>query len=313
IIRLHTDPQFAADDLRGAAVFLQQAWRPGDTIIVNAGYTYTALRHYYTAPVDRYLRLADFTPGTAQRNPYAPLVLQTGLVNGPPSLGWGDPQSDFYAMSEQETIAALQAVSKQYPRLWVLRAYDTVTDPAGIIRHWLSENTLQFEDRPIGGPSNFRVQGFFSPKQPPPPQQTDDTFAGRFKLRGFTPPGSRYHAGDKIYVTLWLEALAGLSAEPPYAVSLKLWDSRGNMAAQSDEWPAGSLYFSPQWPPGQIVRHPMQLQLPPDTRPGQYWLDVQLYRSDGSVPLPVNGSDKTGVTLGKIEVVGENPGRVAPH
>ena len=43
----HTDPQYASDDHRAAVRFLAEQWRPGDAILVNAGYAYTALETYW--------------------------------------------------------------------------------------------------------------------------------------------------------------------------------------------------------------------------------------------------------------------------
>lgn len=303
IVELHTNPRYAADDLRGAVAILQDKWRPGDVILVNAGYTYTALRVYFSAPVDGYQRLTDFDP-QAKHNLYAPLVLETGTVDGDPALGWGDPRSDFYAMSTAETIAALERVKENYARIWMLRAYDTVTDPQGVIRQWLAENTRLVDDMPVAGPSFFRVQGFDTGAQPNPPQPLEATFGGKFGLRGIVPLGQQYHPGDAIFVTWWLDVVADVSAEPPYAVSLKLWDAQGNLAAQVDEWPAGNQFFSPQWQPGDTIRYPMRLILPDSLSAGQYWLDMIIYRSDTGEPLAVDGTDKTTVNLGRIEIAG---------
>ncbi len=302
IYQMHTNPKYASDDLRGAAAFLQEKWRPGDVILVNAGYAYTALQYYFTDPIDNFQRLSNFNPQTSQRNPYHPLILQTGTVDGSPNLGWGDPQSDFYAISRTNTEAALLQLTQAYPRIWMLRVYDTVTDPNGDIRQWLRENTLPFEDRGFTGESNIRVQGFLSKQQPSPPQQTSFHFEDALQLRGVTPVEGQYQGGQAIHTALWLEAQRSLAAEAPLALSLKLWDSAGNQMAQSDEWPVGSLYFTPTWTPGAVIRYPMRLILPPDIPPGRYWLDVEIYRSDNSVSLNVLETGKHGVTLGQINV-----------
>ncbi len=302
IFQLHTNPLYAADDLRGAVQFLQEKWHPGDVILVNAGYTYTALQVYFTAPVDGYGRLTDFY-ATRQTDPYRPLILMTGTVDGAPSLGWGDPRSDFFAMSRSATVAALERVSQHYPRIWMLRAYDTVTDPDGVIRHWLAEHTHPFENYLVTGPSNFRVQGFATGAQPSPPQVMEASFDDKFQLRGIVPLGQQYHPGDTIYVTWWLRVLTDARADPPYAVSLKLWNAQGKLAAQTDEWAMGNLYFSPQWRVGDVIRYPMRLQLPADLSPGHYWLDMIVYRSDTGNPLSVVETGKSGVTLGEIVVV----------
>ncbi len=302
IVELHTNPRYAADDLRGAVAILQEKWRPGDVILVNAGYTYTALRVYFSAPVDGYLRLTDFDPQMAH-NPYAPLVLETGTIDGDPTLGWGDPRSDFYAMSTVETVAALERVSQTFPRIWMLRAYDTVTDPQGVIRHWLAENTHPVVDTPVAGPSFFRVQAFDTGAEPNPPQPLNATFGGKLRLRGIAPLGQQYHPGDAIFVTWWLDVVGDVSAQPPIAVSLKLWDAQGNLAAQVDEWAAGNLFFSPQWRTGDAIRYPMRLDVPKTLSPGQYWLDIIFYRSDTGEPLSVDGADKSAVNLGQIKIV----------
>src|SRR5581483_275600 len=41
------DSQYADDDLRGAVGFIADHWRPGDVILVNAGYAYPAIAYYF--------------------------------------------------------------------------------------------------------------------------------------------------------------------------------------------------------------------------------------------------------------------------
>jgi len=300
IRRFHADPAYAADDLRGAVNFIHQKWRPGDVVLINAGYAYTAFQYYFPEPPDQYLRLTNFSPDDAGL-----AVLQTGMVDGPPSLGWGDPASDFYAMSSRETIAALETVTQTRPRLWMLRLYDTVTDPDGLIRDWLAEHTTPFEDRLFTGQANLRVQGFMSRQPFEPPQAANLTLEDRFILRGFSPPPPQARAGRPIDVALWWEKQPAAPAGPPYALSLKLWDSQGNLAAQTepDEWPAGNLYFTPDWQPDQTVYYPLRLNLPPDIEPDQYWLNVVFYNTQTGRPLQVNETGQTVILLGGVEVV----------
>src|SRR5207237_306377 len=52
-------PQYAEDDLRGAVSYIADHWRPGDVILVNAGYAYPALAYYFPGPFTRE-RLSDF-------------------------------------------------------------------------------------------------------------------------------------------------------------------------------------------------------------------------------------------------------------
>ena len=63
--RAWNEPALAADDHRAAVRFLSSHWRPGDVILVNAGYAYTALLAYWDQPIAWRGRLADFSPATA--------------------------------------------------------------------------------------------------------------------------------------------------------------------------------------------------------------------------------------------------------
>ncbi len=310
IRQLHTNPLYASDHLRGAVNLIHQKWRPGDVVLIHAGYTYTAFQYYFSDPVDHYLRLTSFasqiiTPDNIRPDSRHPIVLKTGMIDGPPSLGWGDPKADFYTMSQAETIAALEGVSQTYPRLWMLRVYDTVTDREALIRQWLTENMTPFADHSFPGTANIRVQGFLSRGQPPPPHLETFTLENRFKLHGFTPPVPHAKAGQSLDVALWWEAQVAQPTAPPYALSLKLWDSQGNLAAQTepDEWPIGNLHFTPAWKPGHILRYPMRLSLPSTILPDQYWLNVVFYNSQNGVPLQIQETGETVILLGGVTIV----------
>jgi hypothetical protein len=205
IQQFHHHPLYASDDFRSAVNLIETRWRPGDVILVNAGYTYPAFQYYYRGPTADYRRLSQFTPSVSPAD-RRPLVLETGTVNGSATLGWGLSESDFYALSRTETITKLEAVTNSFPRLWLLRIYDTQTDPSGVIRDWLSQNMLPFEDQTFTGTSNMRVQGFMSQPPPPPPQSAEFTLEDKFILQGFTPPAASYQPGDTIDVALWWQA-----------------------------------------------------------------------------------------------------------
>jgi mannosyltransferase len=304
IRELHTNPRYAADDWRAAVDFIAQRWRPGDAILVNAGYAYTGFATYYDGPIAGRLRLTDFQPAAWPAD--RPLVLQTGIVGGSPDLGWGDPASDFYATTQADTIAALARVTQAFPRIWVLRIYDTVADPGGSIRDWLAANTTPFEDRLFAGESYMRVQGFMSPAQPGPPGGVETALEKGMTLAGWQSPPSGA-AGSPLDVVLWWRAAAPPGAD--YAVSLKLWgtgspgsEGSAGLAAQQDEWPLGSLLFTSAWPPGRLIRHPMRLMLPAGLPPGRYWLNVEMYDPVTVRPLSRQDGQGTSISLGPVTV-----------
>ena len=296
IYRFHFDPQYQADDFRAAVEFIESHHQPGDVILANAGYTYTAFATYADTPTKRD-RLVPYNP---PQDAAAPLLLQTGAVDGDPNLGWSDPQADFYAMSRNNTIAALESVAENHPRLWQLRAYDTVTDPDGVIRNWLDQNAIPLEDQPFSGPSNIRVQGFILEVATPVEEQNIE-FEDGMMLVGWEMPAHPHKSGHTIPIKLWWSATTPPGAN--YKMSLKLWNPDGQLAAQGqDEWPVGTLFRATDWPIGQVVYHPTQITLPDDIPPGQYWLNVELYHPDTVQPLPRLDDGSVVVTLGPVQV-----------
>jgi mannosyltransferase len=305
----HTNTRYTADDFRAAADFIGERWRPGDVVLINAGYAYTGFLYYYDRPIAGPVRLVDYqSADPAAPWPDRPLLLTTGTIGGDPQLGWGNPDSDFYATTQSETAAALTRLTQAFPRVWMLRIYDTVTDPGGFIRDWLAANTTPFEDQLFSGESSMRVQGFMSTNQPPPPQGTQIALEGGITLVGWeVRPAAGQPAGEPLDVVLWWGVEVPVTpdaqwATRPYAVSLKLWGTTDNeavggvyLAAQADEWPVGSLFLTSEWPPGSIIRHPMRLWLPPDLSPDQYGLEVEFY--DPITVQPLSRRDGQGHTI----------------
>jgi len=298
IYEFHFNPRYQADDYRAAVNFIESHWQPGDIILVNAGYTYPAFQYYAHLPGLERRRLIPYQD---LENTNQPLLLQTGTIDGDPQLGWGDPRADFYAMSATETVAALEHISNNFSRLWMLRAYDTVTDPTGLIRTWLNEHTIPLEDQPFSGESNIRVQGFLLTGSPQPEGQSI-SFEDGMVLMGWYLPNQIWQAGQTIHIKLWWMTTAPPGAD--YKMSLKLWTPDGELAAQGqDEWPVGTLYRATDWPVRQTVYQPTSLTLPPDLPPGQYWLNVELYHPETIQPLSRQDNGKVFVTLGPVNVV----------
>ena len=264
----------------GRAVnFIQQHWQPGDAILVNAGYTYTAFIYYADLPELQRQRLVPYHSPADQTRP---LLLTTGTINGSPLLGWGDPQSDFFPMTGQDTADALDRLSQDYARLWMLRAYDTVTDPESFIRTWLAEHAIPLENEVYAGESSIRAQGFLLSNHVPRSNNMVE-FEDGMALAAWKLPDQFWQPGQTIHVQLWW--LATTTPGIDYKMSLKLWTPTGDLAAQGqDEWPAGTLYRATVWPVGQTVYQPAQITLPPDLPPGQYWLNVELYHPDTTLP-----------------------------
>jgi hypothetical protein len=318
IYNYHFDPGFAPDDFRGAVQLIDDRWRPGDAVLINAGYTYPAYVYYHQGVISWRGRLTDYQGGVPMAE--GPVVVQAGSIgdgslqlpalayaNGPGkpgALGWGDPESDFYVTTREETEMALERLFRLHPRVWVLRAYDTVVDPDGFIRQWLDTHGVKLEDERFAGESNIRVQGYM-PLQPTgtPTYPDDSVLGGILALRGHDGPTNPLPLSSFLDVTLYWEALVPL--ERDYAVSLKLFDTQGRIWAQKDELPLGTLLRTSLWPTKVLIRHPMRMAIPGGTPPGDYDLRLEVYDPASRRSLSVPGTGRGGVfvNLGSVTLL----------
>lgn len=301
------DPAFAADDHRSAVRELAQRWRPGDVILVNAGYAYPAVLTYWPLPLAWHGRLTDFTPELAAQAQAgrAAVLVQTGHVDGDPGLGWGDPRSDFYALSSAALDAGLETLATHAQRLWHYRVYDTVNDPGGAIRAALAADWDLIDDRVYPGEANLRVQqwqakglGGNGPEAAPVA-----VFDGWLAL---TLPAhalpSQVEAGAALDVAgaQW----SRLPGHPgrPVALSLRLTDAAGEAWAAHDE-PLGGNRLD--LTTATALAQPLRLAVPLGTAPGTYTLSLVAYDPATGNPLPANNetSGSGPVALGSVEVV----------
>ena len=307
----HTDPRYASDDHRAAVEFLAGRWRPGDAILVNAGYAYTALVTYWDGdPIGWRGRLVGEWPEGAAVELSRPAVFQTGTVEGDPSLGWGSPDSDFYAMSRMETAAALGRLFAEYDRIWVYRVYDTVTDADGFIRKWLDEKGTQFEDQLFTGEANLRVQGYLTGRdgqagvRPVGAGLAD----GSLRLLGSTALPQAVEVGEALDLALWWQvglSSLGEGASPLVDEAILfagLFDTEGRSWAQTDDRPLGSLYPVEAWSEGEVVRTPLRILVPSGTPPGSYRLEVGWYHFVDGQPVWLPWTSGEMVPLGELEV-----------
>lgn len=284
--------QYQPDDLRGAVGYIAEHWRPGDAILVNAGYAYPALDYYFPEALPRE-RLTDYSSSPSTQ----PILLTTGSIGGASNLGWGDPLSDFYATTADETRAALDRVLRDHPRVWMLRIYDTVVDPNGIIRAYFDQNTTLFDDRAFGGESQARVQGFMTHPTtiPESARIANVSFADRVLLSHYQLREQDLARGSNLDVVLFWKLLQSVNHN--YQVSLQLLDGRDNNLAQTDEMPLSELLPMTRWTVGETYRQPMRLHIPADLTPGVYRVIVKLYdpRSGEVIGPPL-------VELGQVQI-----------
>ncbi|MEZ4711922.1 MAG: glycosyltransferase family 39 protein [Caldilineaceae bacterium] len=307
--RFWFDPTYRTDDHRSAVSQLAENWRPGDAILGNAGWVYTVLETYWPAqlpvnlqwavpsaslppPLAAPERLSAFVgmhPAAEIAAQQSPIVIRTGSVDGAATLGWGNPESDFYAISLADTQTAMTNLFSQYPRIWHYRLYDTVNDPAGRIRTLLAQNAELRSDTPYPGRDYLRVQ-LYEAKNPPDVAQTEQfDFGDALRLAAYDAPAN-LQAGHTAYATLtWTALPAANTLGVDLSMSLRLYDADDQLLSQHDEAP--SLPTS-TWRPGQVVRQPLSVPIPIAARPGPYTLELIVYRQDDGAPLAVPDNER---------------------
>lgn len=315
------NPLYRTDDHRAAVAQLAAEWRPGDLILVNAGWVYTVLETYWPdefsspdaalpPPLAVLKRLTNYaeelnTPAglaEAQNGSQVPFVT-TGSVNGAASLGWGQPDSDFYAMSAQASVDALAQISDVHTRLWHYRLYDTVSDPQGLLRQWLDTHAELVTDTPFPGRDYLRVQ-LYEPytikPRPSTAKQTHQLFANVLRLEDALIP-SHVTAGATLYLQTHWSTLTGGKQLPAVSMSLRLYTNEGRLLAQQD---AAPLTAPSTWQPGQAHILALALPIPLATEPGEDQLVLVVYDQQNGAPLPTPGAESAsgGITLGQVKV-----------
>jgi len=307
IYNFHFDPRYAADDHRAAVEYIADRWRPGDAILINAGYAYPTFLYYYNGPIVWRGRLVDYEGRANGR--VGPVVLQTGSIDGAANLGWGNPQSDFYPTTEGETVQALERVFARHTRLWVFRAYDTVTDPHGFIRSWLDRHGLKFDELLVRGESGIRVQGYLTYREPsceplPLEQFLNVSLGGQVTLLGYEKESASVVAGEPFDLTVYWQPEEQLNVD--YHLFYGLFDEQRRLWAQGDETPIGPLYRSSRWATGEVVRHPIRLTVPVGIPPGEYAFQVGMYNPRTSQWLEIENQSLAvqgvRVGLGSVQV-----------
>ncbi len=270
-------PRYADDDLRGAVHYLAEHWRPGDAILINAGYTYPAFLYYSELPIAWRGRLTEY----AIRNAHdSAIVLQTGSIGGAPNLGWNSPASDFYATTADETRAALDRVFAAHPRVWMLRLYDTVVDPDGIIRAYLAQRGRILDDAVFSGESHARVQGYLTTRAalttlPTTATRREVVLGNRIVLSGFEAGATTVRAGAPLDFTLYWQAREPLDVDARAHIALLAED--GRVVAASEETPVGNALGTSRWTSGEVYREPARIKIPADLAPGNYQLRIALF------------------------------------
>jgi choline-sulfatase len=139
---------------------------------------------------------------------------------------------------------------------------------------------------------------------PPMTERLDADYGGRFTLLGYHLPHARHAPGETLELSLFFRAERAM--EESYFFQMSIVDERGQQrrALMANHWPLHARYFTSEWKPGQILRDPVKVPIPPDLR-APVRMRVQLAvleERDPKRPLPFrrqgpDGGETTGEVL----------------
>jgi hypothetical protein len=119
--------------------------------------------------------------------------------------------------------------------------------------------------------------------------QSAATFGNRLRLAAHRSDKQSVLPGDVAEITLFWEPLQAIADD--YEVLVRLTTPDGSELEHQEKWPAVGSVPS-QWPPGEMLYVPLQIEIPIDAAPGNYELSLSLVHPESGAPLPIStGAD----------------------
>jgi hypothetical protein len=129
---------------------------------------------------------------------------------------------------------------------------------------------------------------------------------GQIRFLGYgLEPADAIRAGERLTVDLHWQALARM--ETDYTVFVHLVggynpETGGPVWAQDDSWPLAGGHPTRRWLPGQVVVDRHALDVPANTPPGRYQVEVGFYNALDGERLSVSDTEHGRIVIGEIKV-----------
>jgi hypothetical protein len=209
----------------------------------------------------------------------------------------------------KDMLTDVQELAHQYDRIWLVGDRLFEHDPQRRVRVWLDAHlfkttALVFPSYGSSPTLSAYLTTFpFLDRLPAIQYPLKASFGGKIALRGYDLPLEIPPAGERLRLTLYLQAEQAL--EEDYKISVRLFDGEGHLWGQYDNPPLNGSFPTSHWLPGTIVREWCDVPIQFGTPPGSYWLEVRMYRPGTAEDLGVFiGGEPQGkaITLGQVEV-----------
>ncbi|MDH7488478.1 MAG: glycosyltransferase family 39 protein [Anaerolineae bacterium] len=242
------DPAYARDDYRGIARYIEAFGGPNDAVLINAPSQVETFTLYYTGSSSVY-----------------PLPRQRPLDK---------------AATERDLTQMLAGKERVFAIFW---ATDE-SDPERFIESWMDSHAFKASDDWFG---NVRFVVYAVPQKPLADitHPMDARLGDRIRLRGYSLLSEDVPSGGIVQITLFWEALAAV--EERYKVFVHLLDAGGHVVGQRDAEPGGGAALTTTWRAGDRIADNYGVPVPPGTPPGEYRLEIGMYRLDNGARLPI--------------------------
>ncbi len=247
----YTEPRFARDNYRAIMHYIDTRARAGDGLLIDAPGQSDVVRYYLHGDV----RLFP-------------------LPNGRPP----DPT---------RTRADVDGMISQVDRLFAIYWATEQADPERIIETRLAEQAFKARDDWHG---NVRLAVYGTPPVARRPSRVINAeFGGDILLAGYQLDAEQLRAGDVETLTLYWTTKQTLAAR--YKIFVHLLDDASRVVAQRDGEPVADLRLTTTWRPGETIADNYGVVIEPETPPGEYRVEIGMYRADTGARLPIVGND----------------------
>jgi mannosyltransferase len=239
---LYFNPIYFRDDYRGMAQYVESVQRPGDAIILIAPNQMEAFGYYHRSGAEVF------------------------------------PLPHARPLDPAETTRALEAISADHARLFVLYWADEQADPDHFVEGWLNVHTFKAGDTWYGQVrlATYAVSTPATEIATRSGAQFSVNTQVHISLEGYTLQAGELSPGDILQLTLFWQTDAALTER--YKVFVHVYaDPAQPPLAQQDGEPGGGLLITSQWTPGQRYADNHGVALPADLPPGRYTLAIGLY------------------------------------
>jgi hypothetical protein len=209
----------------------------------------------------------------------------------------------------KDMLTDVQGIAHQYDRIWLLSDRLFEHDPQGRVRAWLDDNlfkTTALVFHSYGSSPTLLTYLTTPPlleRLPAVQHSLEASFGGKIALWGYDLPFGVPRAGERLRLTLYLQAEQAL--EEDYKISVRLVDGEEHLWAQYDNLPLNGAFPTSNWLPGTIVQEWCDVPIQFGTPPGDYWLELRMYQSDTAEDLEVFvGGESRGkaITLRQVDL-----------